>query len=274
MKTIHLSKETNEIQRVVTLKNNRNKRHRYQEFVIEGHAAIDAAIAQGWHIKAFFYQSDIELSRWAQTHLAQEHADVAYAIPESLMAKMSEKSDSSELVAVVAAKERLLKDFQPNNVVVVLDEPITPGNVGMIIRSCVAFGACALIISGHGVDEYDPKCIRASIGTFFSLPIYRISGVKEFSEQIEKLRQAHDLSIIASGDKGSVLIGDANFSAGILFLVLGNETSGVSKGYKELANQFVKIPTTENFTSLNIAAAGSIFLYEIFKSRCALKHVT
>lgn len=261
METIHLSKETNEIQRVITLKNNRNKRHRYREFVIEGHAAIDEAIAHGWEIASFFYNRDVELSHWAKNHLAN-HTKTAYAVPESLMEKISDKSDGSELIAVVKMQER--SPFQPSSgdIIVILDEPITPGNVGMIIRSAVAFGASALMISGHGVDEYDPKCIRASVGTFFSLPIYRLSGIREFIDNLKP-----GASVIASGDKGSISLAEADLTADILYLVLGNETSGISKGYKEVATQFVKIPTTSAFTSLNIAAACSVFLYEIFRQR-------
>lgn len=266
MKSITLTKETNEIQRILTLKSNRQKRYQYKEFVIEGRAAIDQAYLNGWEIKSLFYNKDIELSQWAKNHLHNQHCETIYALSGQLMNKISDKIDVSELIGIVQMKINHFHLYQPkaHDVLIVLDEPNSPGNLGMIIRSATAFGATALVISGHAADEYDPKCIRASVGTFFNIPIYRIEGVRAFTEVAERLKLQFKLRFIASGDKGSVSIKKACFAADVLFLILGNETSGVSKGYRSISDEFVQIPFQGKFTSLNIAAAASIFLYEIF----------
>lgn len=269
MKFATLTKETNEIQRVIALKNNRQKRSQYKEFIIEGHAAIDEAVKNGWRIKELFYNNEAKLSGWAKNYLDQRSYEAIYAISKELMEKISDKTESSELIALVETKITPFTLYQPksNDVVIVLDEPNSPGNLGMIIRSAAAFGATALVLSGHAADEYDPKCIRASVGTLFALPIYRVEGVKTFSKIIEPLKSKFNLRLIASGDKGSVPIKKASFSGELLFLILGNETCGVSKGYQSLSDEFVQIPFEGRFTSLNIAAAASIFLYELFNQR-------
>jgi 23S rRNA (uridine2479-2'-O)-methyltransferase len=269
MATIRLLKETNEIQRVVALQQNRNKRHRYREFVIEGRVAIEEAYKRGWKIRSLFYSKEQPLSPWAQQHLDQGVHQTAYALSDQLIGRISDKTDSSELIAIVEQSPRSFASYQPTSgdVIVVLDEPKSPGNTGMMIRSAAAFGVSALIISGHGTDEYDPQSIRASRGTFFSLPIYRVEGIRLFSKKIETLRQKSDVAVIASGNRGFVSLEKASFQADILFFVLGNETDGISVGYRQLADQFVQIPLEREFTSLNIAAAGSIFLYEIFRQR-------
>ena len=203
---ITLTKETNEIQRIITLKNNRQKRHQYQEFVIEGHAAIDQAYETGWEIKSFFFNKEIRLSDWAQNHLNNKNYETAYAVSEQIMSKISDKTDSSELIAIAKMKVRHLTThpMKSGDVIIVLDEPNSPGNLGMIIRSAVAFGASALVISGHSADEYDPKCIRASVGTFFSFPIYHVEGIKAFSKIIESLKTKRNVRVVASGDKGDI----------------------------------------------------------------------
>lgn len=273
MAVIALDKETNEIQRVLTLQNNRNKRHRYREFVIEGRLALDEAWKRGWSIRSIFYNKEKPLSRWAQDHLNFGKYRTAYAITNQLMKKISDKIDSSELVAIIEQPLRSFAAYQPQsqNVVVVLDEPKSPGNLGMMIRSCMAFGASALIISGHGADEFDPQCIRASRGTFFSAPIYRVEGIKAFSQRLEVWKKQHRVLVIASGHQGAITLEKAQLHADIVLLVLGNETDGVSAGYQQLADQFVRIPLEGDFTSLNVAAAGSIFLYEIFRQRKVLQ---
>jgi tRNA G18 (ribose-2'-O)-methylase SpoU len=272
VKAIVLTKETNEIQRVLTLRQSRNKRHRYQEFILEGVVAFEQAFEHGWAIKTLFYNKDIELSSWAQLQLETYKQVTIYAVSSEIMAKMSDKDTPSELLALAQMQRLQFADYKPRptDVVVVLDEPKSPGNMGMMIRSAVAFGATALVISGHGADEYDPQCIRASVGTFFSLPIYKVEGVTKFQEHLERLKN-YTISVIASGDRGSTPLDQVDFNPHLLFLILGNETHGISVGYRLMADQFVKIPLDGAFTSLNIAAAGSIFLYEIFKQRAHLR---
>lgn len=269
MKIVKLFKETNEIQRIITLRNSRNSRHRYQEFILEGRIAIDQAYEKGWKVKALFYNKDHMLSDWAKKYLAQRRYDVAYELPGILMDKIADKTESTEIIAIAEMKIYPFSSYQPKDkeVIVVLDSPKSPGNVGMMIRSAVAFGAHAIVISGHAADEYDPKCLRASVGTFFSIPIYRVDGIAKFLEKLESLKSNKNITIIASGDQGAVPIGETQVEGDLLFLVLGNETRGITSSYKQIATQFVRIPLPGKFTSLNVAAAGSIFLYEIFRHR-------
>lgn len=269
MKIVKLYKETNEIQRVVTLRNSRNSRHQYQEFVLEGRIAIEEAYKKGWKIKALFYDKDRPLSQWAQQHLDHKNYDVAYEITSFLMDKITDRTDPSELIAIAQTQVLPFSSYKPvsSGVVVVLDCPKSSGNLGMMIRSAVCFGAQAIVLSGHAADEYDPKCIRASVGTFFSIPIYRVEGISKFSEKLCEIQSHQKVTVVASGDKGSSSLENMHFNQDLLFLILGNETKGVSAGYKEIAQEFVHIPLSSNFTSLNIAAAGSIFLYEIFRQK-------
>jgi tRNA G18 (ribose-2'-O)-methylase SpoU len=269
MRVIKLFKETNEIQRVITLRNSRNSRQRYKEFILEGRIAIDQAFEKKWKIKAFFYNKDHSLSDWAKNHLKRKQYKVAYELPGFLMDKIADKTESTEMIAIAETQVHSFAVYKPHSereVIIVLDSPKSAGNMGMMIRSAVAFGAHAIVISGHAADEYDPKCIRASVGTFFSIPIYQVEGVSKFIEKIEELKKDKKVILIASGDKGAVPIEEAHFEGDLLFLILGNETRGINTSYKEIATQFIRIPLLGKFTSLNIAAAGSIFLYEIFRN--------
>jgi tRNA G18 (ribose-2'-O)-methylase SpoU len=269
MKIIEIYKETNEIQRVLTLRNSRNSRFRYQEFIIEGRDAVDQAVQLHWPIKTIFYNKEITLSSWAKRVIEESKCELIYAITTALMEKISDKSVSPELIAIGITQLKAFSSYQPflHDVVIVLDEPKSSGNMGMMIRSAAAFGVSAIVISGRSADEYDPQSVRSSLGQLFSIPIYHVEGIAAFTQHLHKLKEQCSVSVIASGDKASKNISNTNFRSELLFLILGSETSGISSGYKELADHFVKIELKGTTTSLNIAAAGSIFLYEIFKQR-------
>ncbi|HXH55202.1 MAG TPA: TrmH family RNA methyltransferase [Gammaproteobacteria bacterium] len=269
MKTIHLSKETNEIQRIIALRNSRNKRYRTQEFIIEGTTAIEQAFKHNWPVKALFFNREIKLSDWAKHYIYNKYVEQVYAIPQELMVKISDRATCPEIIVVGQTNLLSFDSYTPRKpaIVLVLDEPKSAGNVGTIIRSSVAFQVDAIVISGHGADEYDPKCIRSSVGCFFSIPIYRADGFAKFLKKVDSLKTTLTVEIIATSDKGSVCIDDLKCNSDILFLILGNETKGISEGYKNIANQVSRIPLLSEFTSLNIGVAASIFLYEIDKKR-------
>ncbi len=141
-------------------------------------------------------------------------------------------------------------------VILVLDQPKNAGNVGTIIRSAAAFNLGAIVISGHAADEYDPKCIRSTVGCFFSIPIYQVEGCEKFFNKIASLKSSFSIEVIATGNKGNEPFTGFKKTTDLLFIILGNETKGISQGYKNLANKFLSIPLTGEFTSLSIGVAA------------------
>ncbi|MEM7016115.1 MAG: TrmH family RNA methyltransferase [Pseudomonadota bacterium] len=208
---MRINKETNEIQRVVALRNSRNKRHRYREFIVEGTTALEQAVEQGWSLCSLFYLDRHKLSDWAKGYLQESSCLDRYEVSDDIMDKIADREDRPEIIGVAQLNKH---DFQTMEighpqVIMVLDEPKSPGNVGMLIRSAAAFGVSATVISGHAADEYDPKCIRSSAGTFFSMPVYHVDGFKKFSEKVDSLKQSNTIQVITTGDRGDVSITDA-----------------------------------------------------------------
>ena len=70
---LEVSTANTAFQRIDVLRRNRNKRHRYGEFVVEGVRAINGALAGGWTVRSFAYPRDRQLSQWA--------TDILDAIP-------------------------------------------------------------------------------------------------------------------------------------------------------------------------------------------------
>lgn len=252
-------------QRVEVLRRNRLKRHRYGEFVIEGVRAIDGALAAGWTIRSFGYPRGRQLSRWASSILEASAAESHLEIAPELFEAVSEKDEPSELLAVVAKRPDAVDRIpvRQGMVVVVVDRPGSPGNLGTLIRSCDAFGVSGVIVTGHGVDLYDPSTVRASVGSLFAVPCIALPSHREVAAWVGDLRRAYGgLTLVGTSARASSPLRDFRWGAEVVLLV-GNETSGLSYAYREMCDAVVGIPMRGTATSLNAAVATSIALYEL-----------
>jgi len=268
-KVIKIYSENDVFQNIETLKRNRDKRNKLKEFFVEGVRNINNAIEYGWQINSFIFAPEKPLSTWAQDVLKKSKAITHYELPLELMQKLSDKEDVSELVATVEIPVDNLDEIVINEdlLVVVFDRPASPGNLGTLIRSCDALGASGLIITGHAVDVYDPETIRASTGSLFSFPVIRLPSQKELMPWIESIKaKLGNLQIIGTDEKGTKNIYEHSFKQPTILLV-GNETSGLSQAYQELSDVMVKIPMQGSASSMNVACASSVALYEVYRQK-------
>lgn len=249
---------------------NRNKRQRAGEFLVQGVRPISIAVEHGWPIRALIHDADRPLSRWAQDLLRDQRGAEQVSMAADLLAELGEKGENApELVAVMEMppddldRIKVEEDFLG----VVFDRPTGPGNIGSIIRSADAFGADGLIVTGHAADAYDPKSVRASTGSIFALPSVRVPSQREVMEWVTtRRREGIPLVIVGTDEHGSVDIFDHDLTQPTLLLI-GNETSGLSAAWKDLADQLVRIPMTGSASSLNAANAATAVLYEASRQR-------
>jgi TrmH family RNA methyltransferase len=124
-----------------------------------------------------------------------------------------------------------------------------------------------VIVTGHAVDLYDTRTIRASVGSIFALPAIRLASHNELMAWAASLRgRMRDLQIVGTSAQAEQRVATADFTRPTI-LVIGNETRGLSRGYKALCDQMVQIPMRGAASSLNMACATSILLYEIDRQR-------
>jgi tRNA G18 (ribose-2'-O)-methylase SpoU len=268
-RVVKIYSENNNFQYAETLRRNREKRQKNKEFFVEGVRPINQALKYNWNIRAFLYSREKALSDWAKDILRDSKATTHYELPLSLLDKLSNKSEPSELIALVSMPEDDLSRIliRQNMLVVVFDRPASHGNLGTIIRSCDALGVAGLIITGHSVDLYDPETISATTGSFFALPTVRLPSHKELFPWFDIIREKiGPFTIVGSSEKAENDISAHDFTQPTL-LVVGNETWGMSASYTELCDTIVKIPMYGSASSLNVACATSIILYEVDRQR-------
>src|SRR3982751_2523842 len=108
-KIIRIYSENATFQLIEALRRNREKRQKQHEFLVEGVRQINLALQHNWTVKAWLYSPERKLSEWARNLLDHSSASTHYEIAEALLAKLSGKEESSELLALVAMPEDKLE---------------------------------------------------------------------------------------------------------------------------------------------------------------------
>lgn len=132
-----------------------------------------------------------------------------------------------------------------------------PGNMGTILRSADWFGFEQIITDEDTADIYNPKVVRASMGSIFRVNVIRVANLKQY---IEENFPEHNLigTYIESGKSLKDI--EITNKIGILF---GNESKGISKTMERIINTKIHIDGFGSAESLNVAVASGIILYEI-----------
>jgi 23S rRNA (uridine2479-2'-O)-methyltransferase len=250
---------------------NRAKRQRSGEFMVQGVRPITLAIRHGWPIRTLLYDADAELSRWAADALDAVDA-TRVAMSAELMHELGGKTDGTpELVAVAGLPEDDLSRIPagPGMLTVVFDRPASPGNIGALIRSADAFGASGVIVTGHAADVYDPRSVRASTGSLFSLAAVRVPSHRAVLDWVRAIRAGGTaLRIVGTDENGDIDLTRVDFTQPTLLLV-GNETTRLTTAWRDACDHLARIPMLGTASSLNAATAASIVLYESARQRIA-----
>jgi TrmH family RNA methyltransferase len=228
-------------------------RRRVARFLAEGPNLVEAALRRGLVSEVFVTES-------ALARFGAMLADVKVHLVTDRAAKaLSETVTPVGLVAVCSVPETTLADALAASprLVAVAVEISEPGNAGTLIRVADAMGADAVVLAGHSVDPYNGKCLRASVGSIFSVPVIAEIGV---AHAVAALRDA-GLQVLATTVDGEVSLDDAELSAPTAWL-FGPEAHGLRHDMAALATARVRIPMPGSAESLNVASAAAICLYQ------------
>ena len=122
-----------------------------------------------------------------------------------------------------------------------------------------SFGVDAIFVIGHGVDIYDPKVIRSSLGSIFHSKIILIESLGDFEAWVSEQKKINNINIVGTDSEGDVSLLNHKLTRPIA-LVLGNEAKGMSIALNNMCDYVVRIPVSGVVNSLNVANAGYILL--------------
>lgn len=254
MENIIIESNQNKIIKEVNSLKAKKERDKTGLFILEGKRLVDE-IPNSWEIKyllkAESYSEDINFEN-------------VYTVKDSLFEKISETVNPQGILAVCHIKEFDVTnvDYSNSPFFVVLEKVTDPGNMGTLIRTADAAGADGIFLSKGCVDIYNPKVIRATMGSIFHLPIYRNLNLMDLMEDFKN----NNVKTLAAHLKGTSTPYKVDMTTACA-VIIGNEANGLSDEISEMASDLVKIPMPGKAESMNAGIAGGILIYEAVRQR-------
>jgi TrmH family RNA methyltransferase len=242
----------------------RQKKERLESglFLVEGIHHVGEVVDAQWQIEAVLYAPELLTSVYARGLISRLSSGLrpfdqiqCRPVSAQVMESLADKENPQGILAIVRQRHTDLDGLPPIQAAAALVSPQDPGNVGTILRTLDAINADALFILDGGVDLYHPSVIRASMGALFWKPVVQTS----FAEFVAWGRDKYQL--IGTSARASRDYHGFHPKAPWI-LILGNEQKGLSAEQIAACNVNVSLPMKGRVSSLNLAVAAGILLYQ------------
>jgi TrmH family RNA methyltransferase len=234
-------------------------RRRAGRFLAEGPNLVEAASGRGLVRDVFV--TELAAQRHAPLLASLEEQGSVHVVTERAAKALSDTVTPAGLVAVCDMPATRLADVLAGSplLIAVGVEISEPGNAGTLIRIADAMGAAAVILAGHSVDPYNGKCLRASTGSIFAIPVV---AEPDAHAAVAAVREA-GLQALATTVDGEARLDEADELLGKpTAWLFGPESHGLPTELATQADHRVRIPMAGGAESLNVAAAAAICLYQ------------
>lgn len=228
------------------------KKYRKGKFLLEGYKAIKEAYDFGIKLEYVF----VDKSRLNEYEFVK---DLIIETNETVLKKLATTETPPNAVAVGVQKIYDKNILSKSKKVLLLEDIKDLGNLGTIIRSAVAFGADAIVLYGESVDIYNPKCIRASVGQLWKIPVIEI---KNFDELTGIFKDFERIATLPRSNNMLKIFNIKNQKPALI--MFGSEASGLSEDLIKFSTTSVKIEMADTVESLNLATSVSVIMYELF----------
>ena len=253
------------VKQLVTWQKKRKARDEEGVYIVEGirmyREAPRAQVREVYVSEQFYsrYGEELGLSAWGrQMEILSDHVFSHVSdtkTPQGILLVMEQRScEICEMLDLDAQGRKPL--------LMVLDNLQDPGNLGTILRAGEAAGVTGVIMSHDGVDIYNPKVIRSTMGSVYRMPFVY---VEHLPETLEVLAEA-GIHSYAAHLKGKNSYDQEDYTRGTAFLI-GNEGNGLRDEVADVAECYIKIPMCGEVESLNAAVASSVLMFEAARQR-------
>lgn len=238
----------------------RKNREKEQVFVAEGIRFV-GEIPKDWPVECYVVSASYA-AEYDITEL-EKRAEV-YVLTDHLFADVAETENPQGIMAICGRKEYDLAEMmeKKNAFFLMAEEMNDPGNLGTVIRTADACAVDAIFLSKGSVDLYNPKTLRATMGSVFHIPVFQNVSLDEMATELRE----KGIPLYAAHLQGRQYPYSLNLRRACAFLI-GNEARGLSEEAAALCDSYVKIPMPGQAESLNASVAAAVLLYEVVRQR-------
>lgn len=247
------------------LQRDRSHRDARRAFFIEGVRNAVQAIENGFRVETIISSDRLLIVPIARKLVREQRRSgvPTFQVSPETFRRVSMTERASGVGAIVTQRWSRLHSISPRAGLcwVVLEDVRSPGNLGSLIRTSEAIGGAGFILAGNRVDPYDPAIVRASMGA-----VFRQAFVRTNYRSLHHWLRRHGCRAIGASPDGSVDLHRSCYPRPTI-LVLGEERRGLNPAQRALCQGLVRIPMVGAADSLNLAVAGSLLLYEVYRDR-------
>ncbi|MEL7566988.1 MAG: RNA methyltransferase [Dehalobacterium sp.] len=258
---MELSSKNNHLIKLAKSLANRKFREKEKLFMLEGVRLIEEALDAGVQINYVLYTPKLSNSTRGNKLIESfaNHGVAVYLVEESIFDDVSDTENPQGILAIARILHSELSQLEINerSLLLLIDGVQDPGNLGTMIRTACAAGASGVILTKGTVDLFNPKVIRASMGTVFQIPVI----IKENNQNILQFLKSNGFRILVADAKGKKHYYHAETEGPVVW-VLGNEANGPGEFFQKHGDEIVSIPLLGKAESLNVAVAAGILLFD------------
>jgi len=246
---------------------------KYQSKLIFGTHAVIEAIRSGKEIEKLILKKDLSGEPLREILKASRERDIPYQfVPIERLDRITQKNHQGVIAYIAEIEYQKLEQVIPfiyeqgkTPFILVLDHITDVRNFGSIARTAECAGVDAIVIPEKGAAQINEDAMKTSSGALNSINVCRVNNL---SKAIQFLSES-GLKIIAATEKGNDFYTQPDYS-GPVAIIMGAEDTGVSSEIIRKADAIVKIPLYGKVSSLNVAVASGLMLYEVVKKRISL----
>jgi len=256
-----ISSSSNETLKHIKKLNIKKYREEYKQFIIEGEKIVLEALNSDCKLDMLVFS---ESYFHPLLKKAAEMGIRCIRVRENLFNQLSDTKSPQGVLAVVHPKiHDLFKIIEhETSFLLILDGIKDPGNLGTMVRTMDAAGGDGVILLNDCVDPYNPKAVRATMGSVLRVPVFKVDNTRKI---LDTILQAGYHIVVSDLNGTDVFTYTAEYKR--IALVIGSESHGVSSEIRAKAHCLVKIPMVGRAESLNASVAGGILIYEFFRKR-------
>ena len=254
----YLSSNKNpEIKRLRLLSQKSRERKKHSLFVIEGLRELEKALVGGYSIQSLFIEEE---HKYAFESIIQKLINSEqFLVSSAVFKQISFRSGSEKIMAIAQTKTHSLESLKPkkNALLLVIEAPEKPGNIGALYRTAAAAQFDGIIIANPKTDFYNPNSIRSSLGCVFLLP----TAIAKSDEVITYLNSNEFLIATAAIHSEAIPYTQFEYKTPCA-LVMGTESTGLANNWLEASHQHLIIPMSKDVDSLNLSVSAGILMYQ------------